>query len=605
VPTSHSILFRAVERAFPAKRFDNQVLVEYARQMLVMSSYVPALEGRVVDLVIRRCLELDVEIVIEDRCEGLSSPLVQIRPATDSQQEQEDDEEALAETKESSQLNSSFVEDVTGKMSSEVVVTADKLDALLTLLMGHLDEKIASCGGSEDAAHLLDKHFQQLISAFESKILCTHKTKFVQFLLFFLSMKSERFCAMFLAQLLSLSVSPSVPPLKRQCAVMYYSSFIARASFLAPESVSELAGKLVLWASDYVQENHLSEGDGGLSGSVHALSLNSMSLDGRGRVLEGCEQLVVSDRHLVFYCVVQAACYVLCFHGASLAASHSSSASLRAAWERVLGCELDPLRYCIKSIKWEFVRLVLWVGLVSEQRQQELLAFALQGMRVCRRDSEVSAGSRRASVDWTTADKLEDSLEPILPYRRRPRTGSNLSEGSFHAAADFDSLVPADSFNPLDSFFPFDPCLLKKAHELVSPGYRSWEGVPGVDRFWQPHCRRSSSDMLEADELEGDVTMDESTDGEDGDLGEESSDSDQEGQDPFMRRYSKSKISGDGVQKAVTFHSDVLGGVIGSEEEVTMSGRREVFKRCSPVAVLASEGSERRRRFSITSAYDW
>ena len=124
-------------------------------------------------------------------------------------------------------------------MSSEVVVTADKLDALLTLLMSHLDEKIAAetASSSSDASSHLDKHFQQLISVFESKILCTHKTKFVQFLLFFLSIKSERFCAMFLAQLLSLSVSPSVPPLKRQCAVMYYSSFIARASFLAAESV--------------------------------------------------------------------------------------------------------------------------------------------------------------------------------------------------------------------------------------------------------------------------------------------------------------------------------------------------------------------------------
>jgi len=151
-----------------------------------------------------------------------------------------------------------------------------------------------------------------------------------------------------------------------------------------------LAGKLVLWANDYVQENHLSGGDSGLVGSVHAMSLNNMSLDGQGRVLDGCDQPLVCDRHLVFYCVVQAACYVLCFHGTSLAASHSDSAQLRAAWERVLSCELDPLRYCIKTVKWEFVRLVLWVGLVSEQCQQNLLVYALRGMRVCRRDSEVS-----------------------------------------------------------------------------------------------------------------------------------------------------------------------------------------------------------------------
>jgi len=103
------------------------------------------------------------------------------------------------------------------------------------------------------------------------------------------------------------------------------------------------------------------------------------------------------------------------------------------------------------------------------------------------------------------------------------------------------------------------------------------------------------------EEVDGDVTMNEGTDGEDGDAGEDSTDSDAEGQDPFMRRYSKKE------QKAVTFHSDVLGGVLVGEEEggFFASDRKEVSKRCSPVAMLASEGSERRRRFSISSAYDW
>jgi len=76
--------------------------------MLVITSYVPALEGKVVDMIIRRCLELDVEIVIEDRCEGL--PIVQIRPASENLQDLEDEEfnqEPLAEFKES-QMNSSF-----------------------------------------------------------------------------------------------------------------------------------------------------------------------------------------------------------------------------------------------------------------------------------------------------------------------------------------------------------------------------------------------------------------------------------------------------------------------------------------------------------------
>ena len=52
--------------------------MEYSRQLLVICGYVNGLEGKVLELIIKRCLELDVEIVIEDRCGGL--PIVQLRP---------------------------------------------------------------------------------------------------------------------------------------------------------------------------------------------------------------------------------------------------------------------------------------------------------------------------------------------------------------------------------------------------------------------------------------------------------------------------------------------------------------------------------------------
>ena len=47
----------------------------------MICGYVNGLEGKVLELIIKRCLELDVEIVIEDRCGGL--PLVQLRPQAD------------------------------------------------------------------------------------------------------------------------------------------------------------------------------------------------------------------------------------------------------------------------------------------------------------------------------------------------------------------------------------------------------------------------------------------------------------------------------------------------------------------------------------------
>ena len=49
----------------------------------MICGYVQSLEGKVLELIIKRCLELDVEIVIEDRCGGL--PVVQVRLQADEE----------------------------------------------------------------------------------------------------------------------------------------------------------------------------------------------------------------------------------------------------------------------------------------------------------------------------------------------------------------------------------------------------------------------------------------------------------------------------------------------------------------------------------------
>lgn len=209
--------------------------VNYVRQMLIICGYVPWVEGKVLEMVIKRCLELDVEIVIEDRCGGLPSVIIKpdLNTSVDEDLYNTSVEADMNFTHEASQESSEV--EPSGPPSTneeerlrwEVSVTADKLDELLVLLMSYLEEKL----NDSDVASS-DRLIQQLLTIFESRILCAHKTKFIQFVLFFAALKSFKFCTMFLTHLLSLAMSPSQPALKRQCAVMYYSSFVARAAFL-------------------------------------------------------------------------------------------------------------------------------------------------------------------------------------------------------------------------------------------------------------------------------------------------------------------------------------------------------------------------------------
>ena len=195
-------------------------------------------------------------------------------------------------------------------------------------------------------------------------------------------------------------------------------------------------------------------------------------------------------------------------------------------------------------------------------------------------------------------------------------------------STDLESGVSTNVFNPLDSFFPFDPCLLKMAHSMVAEGYRSWVGVPGLLRTWNPHladvshpsevtpretahlestedsgmdCGSNNSDSNDdeaEDEDDSSESLKESTTQKIGSLGEEKADE----VDPFMRRYRH----GGALDKELLVKTDIMNGSITEDDAREVSSLYGFgAKRCSPAAVLPIEGEHRRRRYSITSSMDW
>ena len=137
-------------------------------------------------------------------------------------------------------------------------------------------------------------------------------------------------------------------------------------------------GNLISWAGEYVLSV---PADSDLSSDVFALSLDSMAVDEQGISTTAGG----TSRHLVFYSVMQAACYVMCFLGVELAQKQRTDPKLRQAWEVTLGCPFDPLRYCIKSVKWEFLRLSLFTDLVAEKGRQAVWSHAARNIRLWRR----------------------------------------------------------------------------------------------------------------------------------------------------------------------------------------------------------------------------
>jgi hypothetical protein len=188
--------------------------------------------------------------------------------------------------------------------------------------------------------------------------------------------------------------------------------------------------------------------------AVHGPSAEGTAVHEHERPIEQASALA---RHETFYYCVQALCYIVCFHGSEMATHQRSTAELRDQWERILTSSLQPLRYCLHSVRFEFLRLIHHVGMIDEECwavfPQDLLTVNVKP------DTPLSQ-TRKGS-------------KPVYE-----NAGQEAYASTAHSGAH---TTQAGGINPLDSFFPFDPCLLKNCHQYISKHYRTWTDTYGIE----------------------------------------------------------------------------------------------------------------------------
>lgn len=194
-----------------------------------------------------------------------------------------------------------------------------------------------------------------------------------------------------------------------------------------------------------------------------------------------------SELHALFYTVCQAAFYIMCFRGSdaiqcykAALAGHSPEGAdddsylpdpahidLGAArWTRICSHELQPLRYCLESVRSEFLHVAHFYELIDADTLERLVIEA----------KKISTGR----VNKKAASKIVTAV--TLANRRRKGGVGGLGRGS----------------NPLKSFFPFDPLLLRRSHEIIEPFYKYWEGPVEEDDIFD--IDESPGDIFEMDE---------------------------------------------------------------------------------------------------------
>lgn len=225
VPTGQCELFPILASAFPHKRFDLHILESYVKELFSICEYFPGIEENVLNLVISKCLEIDVEIVIEETGEAkIKDDAFESFEANENMFHFDDHENTKS-------LGFRQFSNGGHKISDEVATMADKLDVLLISLLQYLFEQL-----SKNQRETTQYIFNALLNIFEEKVLATHRSKFVQYVLFFVagstSSSDPSFYELFANRLSTIFLRPTFAPIKRQSAVLYLASFVSRANFL-------------------------------------------------------------------------------------------------------------------------------------------------------------------------------------------------------------------------------------------------------------------------------------------------------------------------------------------------------------------------------------
>jgi len=320
-------------------------------------------------------------------------------------------------------------------------------------------QHIAMLSKSQEDGKTPRELFDMVMPVFDTTIMTTHRSKYVQFILFLLcaldyqknkairvettppEIDDDSLYRIFTGKLIEIMLDPLRATTMRQSAACYLASFLSRSKYVCIGTVCETVSALLSTAEAYM-----------LTFPTEKSTVTAF----RGMVTRNqCEA------HGLFYTVCQAAFYIMCFRGRE-AVKHCRAALVKNAansedatgvddinigidrWSKLCSHHLNPLRYCLESVRGEFLHVASVLDLLNPTLLQCL----------SEEDKKLSTGSKRPK-------KSRSILTPALMAKKRAKEGvGGLGRGS----------------NPLNSFFPFDPYLLRQSNVFIESYYRHWNG---------------------------------------------------------------------------------------------------------------------------------
>lgn len=420
VPSTSRFLMPILQENFPFIQKSSRTLEYYVHNLLRVTVYIPSIRRDVLELIIGKTLKLDVSASRSDIEEAEEN-------AVQDQRAEERTEEGLFD----------MDEDVSADHPSRTVMAhpvAERLDSLMAVLLAYIKD-VCHLNGSFHVERTKEL-YRELLSVFDKLILPTHASCHVQYTLFYLCSFRLALAEAFLDHLWKILQNPSQPAVLRQAAAGYMGSFLARAKFVPVLTVRACLDLLLSWIHRYID-----------------------SQDSSGK-----QAYCDISLHGPFYTACQAVFYTLIFrHGGILGGNMKKGLEYLQSLnlERVVMCQLNPLKVCLPSVTNMFAAIT--------RKYQVVFCYTI----------------------------IEKNNRHVLPVVRSSGGGDCVTTNT----------------NPLDSFFPFDPYLLKRSGQLIEPLYQVWEELADtellVTKTGQQGSREDEDDFLcgESAQSEGIVGM--------------------------------------------------------------------------------------------------
>lgn len=333
--------------------------------------------------------------------------------------------------------------------------TADALDSLMEQTFEHL---VWRCQQGQ-----LQRAWAVMMSTFERTLLLTYRSKFTQFLVYYMCQQSLTGCtAPFLSFLLKRIHDPNRPVITRTACAAYLASFLARAKFLPkPLLISSLLD-MARWCAQYCKTHDMRQS---------------------GIVLQPTSAFAMGVQHQVFYAMCQGLLYAFCYHLDSLLDTVDDSD-------------------CLSPSRLQSIHISDTAKPVSDVQHG---------------NSSMQPAELRQTLSELLPQILHHRLSPLKvcapsvaqQFMQQAQRLSLLDISTLHTA-------PASvhmQVRPLEMFFPFDPYLLRRSARFLDlpTSYNTWSGTQHQDT---DASHLSSDDELEV--LEGTEAQEDSSSDDEG-----------------------------------------------------------------------------------------